>query len=124
MEVPEEPYALEWSLAGEGETVPAGTVVGRLLASGVEPVEHAEVRASPAARRLARQLGVDLAKVGTGRRLRESDVRAFHAAQTPSVEAARPENTPLVGRRRVIAERMRSSLLDRHSSPPLHSKSI
>jgi pyruvate dehydrogenase E2 component (dihydrolipoamide acetyltransferase) len=40
-----------------------------------------EPRASPAARRAARELGVDLAAMGSGRRVREADVRAFAGSQ-------------------------------------------
>jgi pyruvate dehydrogenase E2 component (dihydrolipoamide acetyltransferase) len=54
-----------------------------------------EVRSSPAARRLARELGVDLAQVqGTGRegRISEQDVQRFHD-ELPRIEA-----TPLARR--------------------------
>jgi pyruvate dehydrogenase E2 component (dihydrolipoamide acetyltransferase) len=64
----------------------------------------AEVRATPAARALARELGVDLRRIANGRRLREADVRA-HAP--PETEGG---GSPLAGRRKVIAERMRGSL--------------
>lgn len=97
-------------LVAQGETVPVGTVVGRLVANGAESaatVEH--VRASPAARRLAEQLGVDLAGLGTGRRIREADVQAYYDAQRPVAAPAAP-TTGLTGRRKVIAERMRTSL--------------
>jgi pyruvate dehydrogenase E2 component (dihydrolipoamide acetyltransferase) len=53
--------------------------------------EGAEPRVSPIARRLAEQLGVDLAKVkGTGRngRISKEDVEAFAAAQAASAGAA------------------------------------
>jgi pyruvate/2-oxoglutarate dehydrogenase complex dihydrolipoamide acyltransferase (E2) component len=67
---------------------------------------------SPAARRLARELGVDLpgvAGTGAGGLVTETDVRAF-AARAQAVPAAEtPENVdviPLTGVRRRIAERM------------------
>ena len=67
--------------------------------------------ASPVARRVARELGVDLAQVvGTGEDglVTEKDVRAFAAAKpapaVPSEEVA--EVIPLVGIRQRIAERM------------------
>jgi pyruvate dehydrogenase E2 component (dihydrolipoamide acetyltransferase) len=111
-------------LVDEGQTVPVGTVVGRLVASsngespgvGVEDaemragptvgVDDAEVRASPAARRLARQLGVDLSALGATRRIREADVQAYFDAHAPRTAPA----PSLTGRRKVIAERMRASL--------------
>lgn len=94
-------------IVAEGETVPVGAIVGRLLSEATAPeptpvvAEVAEVRATPAARAAARRLGVDLRSISNGRRLREADVLA-HAPTGGS--------TALSGRRRVIAERMRSSL--------------
>jgi pyruvate dehydrogenase E2 component (dihydrolipoamide acetyltransferase) len=96
-------------IVAEGTVVPVGTVVGEVLdaaSAGVSAApaasaavdatktssgesaggqESDELRASPAARRVARELGVDLAARGSGRRIREADVRAFadaHAAGT------------------------------------------
>jgi pyruvate dehydrogenase E2 component (dihydrolipoamide acetyltransferase) len=130
----------------EGQTVPVGTVVGRLAApvgheagdgpgqdagssggasssaatelgdagapapqkAGVVP---AEVRASPAARRMAKQLGVDLAKIGTTRRIREADVQAYASTRAERRAQEPPDSSAaLTGRRKLIAERMRSSL--------------
>jgi pyruvate dehydrogenase E2 component (dihydrolipoamide acetyltransferase) len=101
-------------VVGEGDTVPVGAVVARLVAvdaaislssDAPAPVSTvAEVRATPAARALARELGVDLRRIANGRRLREADVRA-HAP--PETEGG---GSPLAGRRKVIAERMRGSL--------------
>lgn len=88
-----------------GEVVEVGTVVGRLL----EAAHASEVLATPAARRLARELGVDLAALGTGHRIRENDVRAYHAATAPPAAAPVPavaEFVPYRGRRRTIGERM------------------
>ncbi len=63
----------------------AGTVVGSLSANkGVEPVEG-KALATPAVRRLARELGVDIDSIrgtGLGGRVTEKDVRS--AAGTPS----------------------------------------
>ncbi|HZV53114.1 MAG TPA: dihydrolipoamide acetyltransferase family protein [Candidatus Dormibacteraeota bacterium] len=70
------------------------------------PVGPARLRATPAARRLARELGIDLAALGSERRLREADVRAWQAAS----ERAAPEATAYAGRRRAIGERMVRSL--------------
>lgn len=89
-----------------GEVVEVGTVVARLL----EPAGAAEVLATPAARRLARELGVDLAELGAGHRIREDDVRAHHAATAPPAAAAPAQAVadfvPYRGRRRTIGERM------------------
>src|SRR5437868_9132513 len=96
-------------LIDAGQTVPVGTVVGRLVGSSngetAIAADVVEVRASPAARRLAKQLGVDIAALGATRRIREADVQAYH-------DAHRKPDVVLSGRRKVIAERMRASLHD------------
>jgi pyruvate dehydrogenase E2 component (dihydrolipoamide acetyltransferase) len=72
--------------AGTAPGQPAGTATG----SDAEGAAH--VRAVPAARRLARELGVDLRQVrGTGptRRIQSTDVRDF-AARTAGTAAAAP----------------------------------
>lgn len=73
--------------------------------------------ASPAARRLARELGVDLGRVAPadGQRITEDDVRRASsggAAAGPPVAPPAPDGagTPLAGRRKVIAERMLKSI--------------
>lgn len=69
------------------------------------PVRASRHRASPRARRVARELGLDCDKIagsGTQGRVREQDVRAAAGAQSsPMMPAARP--------RRSIAERMLAS---------------
>jgi pyruvate/2-oxoglutarate dehydrogenase complex dihydrolipoamide acyltransferase (E2) component len=91
-------------LAAEGEVVPVGTVIvviGDWSAEATE-VPPARVHATPLVRRLAQELGVDLATVqatGPQGRVTEEDVRA----------AAQPREgrrEPLRGVRRVIAEHM------------------
>jgi pyruvate dehydrogenase E2 component (dihydrolipoamide acetyltransferase) len=67
---------------------------------------------SPAARRLARELGVDLARVGgsgPGGRILEADVRAA-AQRAGAPEAPGPSLEPITPMRRAIADRLRSSL--------------
>jgi pyruvate dehydrogenase E2 component (dihydrolipoamide acetyltransferase) len=93
-----------------GETVPVGTVVGVLAAAneslpprgGGGPStarrEGSDVAATPAARALARELGVDLTTIAATGRIREADVRAAAATGTDSL--------PYAGRRRAIGERM------------------
>ncbi|HLF42669.1 MAG TPA: dihydrolipoamide acetyltransferase family protein [Acidimicrobiia bacterium] len=119
--------------------VPQGEPICRIVAAeeAPEPVAPAKdiagsgparvsTPASPAARRLAREKGVDLAKVsgtGTGGRITESDVRAAAERQT--------EETGMVGLRAVIARNMRrghletapvtlTSGVDLESGPPEH----
>jgi pyruvate dehydrogenase E2 component (dihydrolipoamide acetyltransferase) len=147
-------YTVEAPIAGtlrrvvpEGETVPVGAVVGRLLAGdeedeagpeslvpeeaagAVEPPPAPPVPAvasspvvagppvattaiplaTPAARRAARELGVDLGALPATGRIREDDVRAFHAAGRPAPAAA-DGAVGYRGRRRTIGERMTQSL--------------
>jgi pyruvate dehydrogenase E2 component (dihydrolipoamide acetyltransferase) len=72
--------------------------------------------ASPAARRLARELGVEIGRVvpADGQRITEEDVRravaAAPAAPSPVATPAAEGGEVLVGRRKVIAERMLRSV--------------
>jgi len=71
-----------------------------------------KVRAAPAARRLARELGVDLSRVqGTGPRgrVQSVDVRAAAATPAPSPLPGVREVIPLTGMRKTIAQRMQAS---------------
>jgi pyruvate dehydrogenase E2 component (dihydrolipoamide acetyltransferase) len=107
-------------LVPAGQTVPVGTVVAIVAAAGEQPDrvaggaagaeaqpaakaakqapaeaprEKTFVQASPAARRLAKELGVELARVtGTGPegRITETDVKKFHEEGPPP-----PKATPL-----------------------------
>jgi pyruvate dehydrogenase E2 component (dihydrolipoamide acetyltransferase) len=114
------------ALAGSG---PAGRVIEAdvLAAKAMPPMPSLaasarEVLASPLARRLAEQLGVDLAKIagtGPGGRITKEDVEAATAAPaTPKAthapagvpEAQAGEVVPMRGMRKVIAERMHASL--------------
>ena len=102
-------------------TTGADPAVGVTLSTRRLPAASAsrlpgEVRPSPIARRLAVEHGVDLAEVvgsGPGGRIVEADVRAAIArAQLgpPPAERNIVRRIPLIGRRRVIAERMMASL--------------
>lgn len=75
------------------------------------PTEREFVPAAPAARRLAREHGIDLAAVeGTGRggRITREDVqRVIDAREAPAVETI-----PIRGMRKTIAQRMHRSLQD------------
>ena len=77
------------------------------------------VFASPAARRVARELGIDyrtLKGSGPGGRIVQADVRAAAASGLPAASAAASSgpaavagSTPLAGMRKIIAERMLAS---------------
>jgi pyruvate dehydrogenase E2 component (dihydrolipoamide acetyltransferase) len=87
----------------------------------IEKAEEARVRASPVARRIAAELGVDLSSVkGTGPegRVTETDVRAAAkskpaapAAKVPgAVKAGESARIQLSGMRKIIAQRLVESL--------------
>jgi pyruvate dehydrogenase E2 component (dihydrolipoamide acetyltransferase) len=126
-------------VAQEGETIPIGRPIGYLLAAGetvadiptatpptsaaaavaqaaVRGQPHApavEAKASPIARRLAKELGVDLAALtgsGPGGRIIEDDVRLAAQNRQATVETPDGVTVPLRGVRRLIAERMSASL--------------
>jgi pyruvate dehydrogenase E2 component (dihydrolipoamide acetyltransferase) len=100
-------------LVGEGEVVPVGTVLV-VIGDGAAPVvertepsnkvsQRERVRATPLVRKVAQELGVDLAGVeGTGPqgRITEEDVRRSAAGP------AEGRRQPLRGVRRLIAEHM------------------
>src|SRR5215210_1219682 len=116
-------------LVGEGEVVPVGTVLVVIGGDGVATVREPSQKtvsgsepqapatrpartgqATPLVRRIARELGVDLASLsgsGPGGRITEGDVRTAAGAlvaQSHKVEEGRRE--PLRGVRRLIAEHM------------------
>jgi pyruvate dehydrogenase E2 component (dihydrolipoamide acetyltransferase) len=110
-------------LVEEGATVPVGTVlvvIGDAAAAPAAPPVTApagpaappaddRVRVTPLVRRVAQELGVDLAAVtGTGPqgRITEDDVRSAAAPATP-VEGERRE--PLRGVRKLIAQHLATS---------------
>src|SRR3984893_7412850 len=114
---------------------------GEKRAPEIEKDEEARVKASPVARRVAVELGVDLASVtGTGPdgRVTETDVRAVAKSKTtapqkpsaaikpaPSVKAGEGARIQLSGMRKIIAQRLSESLgpvphfyLTIHINPP------
>jgi pyruvate/2-oxoglutarate dehydrogenase complex dihydrolipoamide acyltransferase (E2) component len=117
-------------LVSEGEIVPVGTVLvvigddarpgGESVQSGHDPgqtrsvagarpagLAGARVQATPLVRKVAAELGVDLASVsatGPGGRISEDDVR--RAAETDTVGALEGRRVPLRGVRRQIAEHL------------------
>jgi pyruvate dehydrogenase E2 component (dihydrolipoamide acetyltransferase) len=86
----------------------------------IEKGEEARVKASPVARRIAAELGVDLASVkGTGPegRVTETDVRAAAKTKTaapkptaPTTKAGEGTRVQLSGMRKIIAQRLVESL--------------
>jgi pyruvate dehydrogenase E2 component (dihydrolipoamide acetyltransferase) len=101
-------------MVAEGDIVPVGTVLVVIGEDGAEPARAASaparIRATPLIRKIAEELGVDLAEVaGTGPqgRVTEEDVRAAATsgglAPGPGPEGRRE---PLRGVRRLIAEHM------------------
>jgi pyruvate dehydrogenase E2 component (dihydrolipoamide acetyltransferase) len=91
-------------------------------AAGTAPSSAGAVHASPAARRRAKELGVDIVRVPPrepGKRVSTDDVEEFAAgaaasngdATTPAVAPSAPGRTiPFEGIRRVVAERLHESL--------------
>jgi pyruvate dehydrogenase E2 component (dihydrolipoyllysine-residue acetyltransferase) len=97
----------------EAETKDSGTVVGTLSDNEVVEVIR-PVQATPAVRTLAKQTGIDLARVkgtGPGGRITKEDVEraATKTTQQTNVEAdtyGSVEKVPLRGIRRTVAKRM------------------
>jgi pyruvate dehydrogenase E2 component (dihydrolipoamide acetyltransferase) len=115
-------------LVPEGETIPVRTplaVVGSASEASPAPVAAVDgtpprrLMVTPVARKLARDLGVDLEQVtgsGPGGRIDESDVRAYHA-RLAAVEDTTAEPVsgadrfePMSAMRRAIARNMHASL--------------
>lgn len=99
-----------------GEALPEITVRAEEAEKPVKPVEvkvkkaKIAIRASPAAKRLARQYNINLTQVeGTGPegRITREDVKAFIEKRRPARKVR--EIIPLIGVRRVTAERMAHS---------------
>ena len=89
---------------------------GAALAAPARPAAEppsGKVRATPAARRVARERGVDISAVtgsGPRGRVQAADALALALTSGPSPEIGRGENViPLQGMRRTIAERMTAS---------------
>ena len=104
-------------LAEPGGVVAQGACLAILESEGgvAAPLGGPGALASPVARRLAAELGLDLAAVpgsGPGGRIVEADVRAAapgHGAVVPAL-AAEVRREPLSQMRRAIAERLRTGL--------------
>ena len=113
--------------AAGSSAAPAASGAKSQGSAGQASTAQGEVRAMPAARKAAKELGVDLATVaGTGRDgiVTEKDVRAAHeaAAKAPAPASAVPsqpcsapdadadEVIPMDGLRKLIADNMQASL--------------
>ena len=101
----------------------SGASTGAAAPARVAPAASSEVLASPAARRLARDMGIDIAQVppsAAGKRITTDDVEAFAAARGAAAAApAAPASVappaagrviPFTGIRKVVAERLHESL--------------
>jgi pyruvate dehydrogenase E2 component (dihydrolipoamide acetyltransferase) len=96
-------------LVAEGEVAPVGAVLVVIGEDGGEAPEPARVQATPLVRRIAQELGVDLAAVtatGPGGRITEEDVRG--AAEPVSAKLAQAEGRreKVRGVRRQIVEHL------------------
>ena len=113
-----EPAAADASTPPAPPPAPAPTPAP-VAPAPAQPAPEGRVFASPAARRVARELGIDyrtLKGSGPGGRIVQADVRAAAASGTPAAvtaaasgPAAVAGSTPLAGMRKIIAERMLSS---------------
>jgi pyruvate/2-oxoglutarate dehydrogenase complex dihydrolipoamide acyltransferase (E2) component len=108
-------------LVAEGQVVPVGTVLvvigdsQGLTPAGSDPAERPtepqRVRATPLVRKVAQELGVDLASLaptGPNGQITEADVRSAQRgqSQTPGQALGEGRREPLRGVRRLIAEHM------------------
>jgi pyruvate/2-oxoglutarate dehydrogenase complex dihydrolipoamide acyltransferase (E2) component len=106
-------------LVGEGEVAPVGAVLvviengavpAAAAATAQAPAEEPRAKATPLVRRVAQELGVDLAALtgsGPGGRVTEADVRAAAASQGPIPgQASEGRRIPIRGVRRRIAEHL------------------
>jgi pyruvate dehydrogenase E2 component (dihydrolipoamide acetyltransferase) len=105
-------------VAVEGENLTVEGLIGWLLAEGealpgLEPAPTERIKASPIARRLAAEKGVDLATLtGTGPdgRIVEADVLAATSAAPRESAWKIRERIPLTGTRKTIGERLRRTV--------------
>ncbi len=91
------------------EQRPAAAVAPAPDAPAATPARPGRPRAVPLARKLARELGVDLATVnatGPGGRITAGDVRRAAAGEPPAPAPGRVEYLPYSGRRKQIGERL------------------
>ena len=119
------PVGQQATTAASATTATTSAATSAASATAAPPAETGFIPASPIAKRLARELGVDLARVtpAHGKRITEDDVRRAAAASaagggsvataappTPVAPAPSEAGEALTGRRKVIAERMLKSI--------------
>jgi pyruvate dehydrogenase E2 component (dihydrolipoamide acetyltransferase) len=99
---------------GSASSLPAASAVGQIEEElpGIRLYVETKPLATPATRRLAKEMGVDLRRVrpsGAGGRVTHDDVRRAAREQTSDDRPQAPleERVPIAGVRRAIAERMR-----------------
>src|SRR3954452_5114929 len=109
------------SVAVEGENLTVEGLIGWILAEGEalpedegsKKAEPERIKASPIARRLAAEKGIDLASLtgsGPGGRIVEADVLAAAPAAPRESAWKIRERIPLTGARKTIAQRLRRSV--------------
>jgi pyruvate dehydrogenase E2 component (dihydrolipoamide acetyltransferase) len=105
-------------VAVEGETLTVEGLIGWILGEGEavpgsEPMPAERIKASPIAKRLAAEKGIDLATLtgtGPGGRIVEADVLGAVPATSREAPWKIRERLPLTGARKTIAERLRRSV--------------
>jgi 2-oxoisovalerate dehydrogenase E2 component (dihydrolipoyl transacylase) len=89
-----------------------GTVTAAPAVAGSAPAPAGRVLTSPAIRRRAQEAGIDLTRIsgsGPGGRILQSDL---DGAAAPAAPRAATQEIPVIGVRRVIAERMSAAVRD------------
>jgi pyruvate dehydrogenase E2 component (dihydrolipoamide acetyltransferase) len=115
-EVPEADGSVEVEAARKvrkRSPAPAGGIP--TASTNATPASDGRINASPLARRLASEMGVDLSTVtgtGPGGRIGREDILAAAQGAGESVEVDDVEEQPLSGVRKVAAERIKASYLD------------
>ncbi|NLG86112.1 MAG: 2-oxo acid dehydrogenase subunit E2 [Firmicutes bacterium] len=78
--------------------------------AALEPVPAPEkIRCTPVAEQLAKELGIDLTKLAASSRIDKEDVFSAWLKSQTKEEAATEQREPLVGMRKIIAQRMAES---------------
>ena len=108
--VPDAPPAPK---GGDGDTAAATPAPAPPSAPAAPPTAGGRIAASPVARKLAAERGIDLASVaGTGPRGRVTKDDVIHAVAQTEAPAETVASLPLRGMRKTIATRMLASLRD------------
>ena len=105
-------------LASGGSPVAGAAALAHRAAPLTEPSSDAPLRASPVAKRMASQFGIDLKQVrgsGPGGRIVEADIQALVEKERPAGQASpssqlTTERVPMAGLRRSLAQRLHNTL--------------